>query len=58
LADRLREHRIEAAFLDERDRLYSRLADRNVAIESVDLDAYVAGMREMREIYLDNRGRI
>ncbi|MXR51801.1 hypothetical protein GRX03_09310 [Halovenus sp. WSH3] len=58
LADRLRDHGIETALLEEWQRLYDQLTDRDVVIESVDIDAYVTGMQEMREIYLDNRGRI
>ena len=58
LVNRIREAGVEQRFLEEWDRLFDRLRERSHDTESVDLDAYVAGMDEMRQLYLDSRGRI
>lgn len=58
LVERIRDCGIEQAFLDEWDRLYDHLIDREYDVESVDLRDYVTGMKEMRDLYLANRGRL
>jgi len=58
LVDRIREAEVEQRFLEEWDRLYDRLREHSHEAESVDIDAYVAGMDEMRELYLDSQGRL
>lgn len=58
LADRVRDHGIEAAYLEEWDRLYESLLEREYDVATVDLQDYVRGMKEMRDLYLANAGRL
>lgn len=58
LAERVRTHGIEQALLDEWDHHYEtlRAADHDVA--TVDVADYVAGMKEMRDLYLAYSDRL
>lgn len=58
LIEHIRDCDIEREFLDEWDRLYDRLIDRTYEVESIDLRDYVTGMKEMRDLYQANRGRL
>jgi len=58
LVERIRDHGIEQAFLDEWDRLYDHLRQSSYDIASVDAAAYVTGMVEMRDLYLAYSDRL
>jgi len=58
LVERIRAAGIEREFRREWDRLYDSLTDREYDTESVDLSSYVRGMADVRDLYLESRGRI
>lgn len=58
LVQRIRAHGIEQRYRDEWDRIYEELSSERHAVDSVDTQSYLAGIRDMRDLYLDNRGRI
>ncbi|PSP95806.1 hypothetical protein BRC91_00455, partial [Halobacteriales archaeon QS_4_62_28] len=58
LVQRIRAHGIERRYRDEWDRIYEELSSERHAVDGVDTQSYLAGIRDMRDLYLDNRGRI
>lgn len=58
LVARIRDHGIERRYREEWDRVYEELTEAQHPVDSVDPQQYLTGIREMRDLYLDNRGRI
>ncbi|WP_276271220.1 hypothetical protein [Haloarcula litorea] len=56
--ERVRDHGIEHRYVEEWERIYERLRTESHEARTVDLDDYVAGMADVRDLYLDSRGRI